>query len=216
MSTVLLASFVPHLSQLLPHLIGQFGGLIYLGLFALIFIETGVVILPFLPGDSVLFSGSLAAMSAHSLNIWVLIALLGAAAILGDSVNFEIGKHFGSSLFALNINHFIKPAYLKRSENFFKKYGKPAIFLGRFVPIIRTFIPFTAGMGKMRHRDFIIYNVLGATSWVFIVLGAGYFFGNNVIVKAHFELIMLAIVVISLLPAAIVTLHHHGGAANVG
>ncbi len=123
MSTVLLASFVPHLSQLLPHLIGQFGGLIYLGLFALIFIETGVVILPFLPGDSVLFlCGSLAAMSAHSLNIWVLIALLGAAAILGDSVNFEIGKHFGSSLFRIKqLNHFIKPAYLKRSENFFKK-----------------------------------------------------------------------------------------------
>jgi Uncharacterized membrane-associated protein len=204
------------LTTLLPHLISQFGSLVYVGLFALIFIETGVVVLPFLPGDSILFlCGSLAALSTHSLNIGILILTLGLAAILGDSLNFEIGKHFGKKLFQHRLlSRFIKPEYLTRSEKFYQKHGKSAIFLGRFIPIIRTFTPFTAGMSNMRHRDFIIYNVLGAVSWILITLGSGFLLGNNVIVKAHFELIMLAVVGISMIPAAISVLRHRGGAAN--
>lgn len=204
------------LTSLMPHLISQFGSLVYVGLFALIFIETGVVVLPFLPGDSILFlCGSLAALSTHSLNIGVLILTLGIAAILGDSLNFEIGKHFGEQLFHHKLlSKLIKPKYLARSEKFYQTHGKSAIFLGRFIPIIRTFTPFTAGMSNMHHRDFIIYNVLGAMSWVLITLGSGFLLGNNVIVKAHFELIMLGVVGISLIPAVISLLRHRGGVAN--
>ncbi|OIL00597.1 cytochrome O ubiquinol oxidase [Oenococcus oeni] len=204
------------LNQLLPQLISQFGSLIYLGLFAMIFIETGVVVLPFLPGDSLLFlCGSLAAMANHSLNIWVLFGLLSVAAVLGDSLNFEIGEHFGLRLaHSAKLSRFIKPAYLERSQRFFDRHGKAAIFLGRFMPIIRTFIPFTAGVSQMRYRDFAAYNVLGGVTWVAVALGAGYLFGNIAIVKTHFELIMLAIVVISLAPAAFMALRHRGGAAD--
>ncbi|WP_196246231.1 VTT domain-containing protein [Lacticaseibacillus zhaodongensis] len=212
MSILLLTSLVPNLSQLLPQLIAQFGGLIYLGLFALIFVETGVVVLPFLPGDSLLFlCGSLAALGGHGLNIWILLAIMSIAAIAGDSLNFEIGEHFGSHLMhSQKLSRFIKPAYLERSQKFFAKYGKPAIFLGRFMPIIRTFIPFTAGVSKMHYRDFAFYNVIGGITWVLVALGAGYFFGNIAIVKTHFELIMVAIIVISLLPAAFMALKNRG------
>ncbi|QVI34301.1 MULTISPECIES: VTT domain-containing protein [Lacticaseibacillus] len=216
MSMLMLTSLIPNLSQLLPQLITQFGSLIYVGLFALIFIETGIVILPFLPGDSLLFlCGSLAAMSNHSLNIWVLFILLSVAAILGDSLNFEIGEHFGTRLVhSPKLSRLIKPEYLARSQRFFEKHGKPAIFLGRFMPIIRTFIPFTAGVSQMHYRSFVTYNILGGVTWVLVALGAGYFFGNIAVVKAHFELIMLAIIVISLLPAAIMALRNRGGEAD--
>ncbi|KRN21321.1 VTT domain-containing protein [Lacticaseibacillus camelliae] len=211
--SVLLLSLIPNLSQLLPQWISQFGNLIYIGLFGLIFIETGVVILPFLPGDSLLFlCGSLAALNNQGLNIWLLIGLLSIAAIAGDALNFEIGEHFGNYLMqSQKLSRLIKPNYIKRSQRFFKKHGKPAIFLGRFVPIIRTFIPFTAGISKMRYRDFALYNVLGGLSWVLVALGSGYFFGNIAVVKAHFELIMLAIIAISLLPAAIMGLCNRRG-----
>ncbi|WP_461215965.1 VTT domain-containing protein [Lacticaseibacillus sp. GG6-2] len=216
MSVLLLTTLVPNLSQLLPQLIGQFGGLIYIGLFALIFVETGIVVLPFLPGDSLLFlCGSLAALNNHGLNIWLLLVLMGAAAVLGDSVNFEIGKHFGAYLTrSKKLSRLIKPAYLARSQRFFDKYGKPAIFLGRFMPIIRTFVPFTAGVSKMRYRDFVPFNILGGLTWVLVALGAGYFFGNIAIVKTHFELIMIAIILISLIPAAIMAMKNRGGALD--
>ncbi|MCO7127505.1 VTT domain-containing protein [Sporolactobacillus shoreicorticis] len=213
MSVLLFTTFIPNLNQLLPQLISQYGSLIYIGLFALIFIETGIVILPFLPGDSLLFlCGSLAALSGHPLNIWLLIVLLAVAAILGDSLNFEIGEHLGTYLTRnKKLSRFIKSEYLDRSERFFQKHGKGAIFLGRFMPILRTFIPFTAGISQMRYRDFVTYNVLGGITWILIALGAGFFFGNIAIVKAHFELIMTAIIVISLLPAAIMALRKRGG-----
>ncbi|MGV0168428.1 VTT domain-containing protein [Furfurilactobacillus sp. WILCCON 0119] len=215
--TVLLATtLIPNLNQLLPQLIGQFDGWIYLGLFAVVFIETGLVVFPFLPGDSLLFlCGSLAAMSSHSLNIWVLIVSLGIAAILGDSINFEIGEHFGVYLtHNEKLSRFIKPKHLQQTAAFFEKHGRSAIFLGRFVPIVRTFIPFTAGISKMRYRDFVIYNILGGLTWVLVALGAGYFFGNIPLVKAHFELIMVAIIVISVLPAGIMGLQHRKGEQN--
>lgn len=216
MSVLLLTTLVPDLSQLLPQLLSQFGGLIYIGLFALIFVETGIVVLPFLPGDSLLFlCGSLAALNNHGLNIWLLLGLMGAAAVVGDSVNFEIGKHFSAYLTrSKKLRRLIKPQYLTRSQRFFDKYGKPAIFLGRFMPIIRTFVPFTAGVSKMRYRDFVPFNILGGFTWVLVALGAGYFFGNIAIVKTHFELIMIAIILISLIPAAIMAMKNRGGALD--
>lgn len=213
MSILILSSLLPNLGQRLPQLISQFGGWLYLGLFGLIFVETGMVILPFMPGDSLLFlCGSLAALAQGGLNLWLLIALLSGAAIAGDAVNFEIGEHFGPWLtHRSRLKGLIKPDYLARSQRFFQTHGKAAIFMGRFVPIIRTFIPFTAGISEMRYRDFATFNVIGGLSWVLIVLGSGYFFGNIALVKAHFELIMLAIVAISLLPAGILAWRNRGG-----
>ena len=209
----MLAAILPSISSLLPQLIASYGNFIYLGLFALIFVETGLVVMPFLPGDSLLFlCGSIAALSGHDLNIWLLLALLAIAAILGDSVNFEIGEHFGTRIATSpRLRRFITPEYLVQSERFFQKHGKIAILLGRFVPIIRTFIPFTAGVSQMRYRDFIMYNILGGCTWVAVALGSGYLFGNIPLIKAHFELIMIAIVLISLIPAVIVGWHQKDG-----
>lgn len=206
MLTTLLASIL-NANHLLPMLISQYGSLVYLGLFAVIFIETGVVICPFLPGDSLLFlSGSIAAMAAHSLNPIILIGLLTIAAIAGDGLNFEIGKHFGRRLTQPKWQRWVKPQYLAEATTFFEKHGSWAIFLGRFMPVIRTLIPFTAGISRMPYRRFVWFNVLGGISWVSIAVLSGYFFGNIPVVKAHFELIMIAIVVISLLPAGIMAL----------
>ncbi|AMV60378.1 DedA protein [Pediococcus damnosus] len=206
MITTLLTGLL-NMNHLLPHLIAQYGSLVYVGLFALIFIETGLVIFPFLPGDSILFlSGSIAAMSTHSLNYITLIVLLSIAAIAGDSLNFELGHHFGGHLSSPKWQRWIKPKYLAEAELFFKKYGNWAIFLGRFIPIIRTFVPFTAGISKMHYRQFILYNVIGGITWVSIAVLSGYFFGNIPIIKAHFELIMLAIVLISLIPMMVMLL----------
>ncbi|WP_390404409.1 VTT domain-containing protein [Lacticaseibacillus jixiensis] len=211
MFVLMLTTLIPDLSQLLPQWLNQFGNLIYIGLFALIFIETGIVILPFLPGDSLLFlCGSLAAL--NHLNIWLLLVILSSAAILGDALNFEIGKHFGSYLTRnQKWRRLIRRQYLTRAQRFFAKYGKAAIFLGRFMPIIRTFVPFTAGFSRMRYQAFVPYNVLGGLTWVLAALGCGYCFGNIALVKAHFSLIMFAIVAISLLPAAVAVLRKRGG-----
>ncbi|KRL81570.1 VTT domain-containing protein [Secundilactobacillus paracollinoides] len=206
MITALLASIF-NIHHLLPILISQYGAWVYVGLFAVIFIETGLVVFPFLPGDSLLFlSGSLAAMASHPLNHLVLIGLLSLAAIAGDSVNFEIGHRFGHRLTSPRWQRVIKPQHLASAQRFFKKHGNSAIFLGRFMPIIRTLIPFTAGVSKMPYRKFILYNILGGVAWVAIAILPGYFFGNIPVVQAHFELIMIAIVVVSILPAAIATL----------
>lgn len=209
---LLLISLLPNMNSLLPQLINSYGNIVYLGLFALIFVETGIVIMPWLPGDSLLFlCGSLAALASGSLNIWWLLMLLIIAAILGDSLNFEIGEHFGARIAASpRIQQFIKPKYLARSAQFFARHGKAAIFLGRFIPIIRTFIPFTAGISQMHYRDFITHNILGGCTWVAIGLGSGYFFGNIPLIKTHFELIMIAIVFISLLPAIIMVSRQRG------
>lgn len=202
-----------NLTTLLPNLISQYGAMIYLILFLVIFIETGLVIFPFLPGDSLLFlSGSIAAMSAHNLNPVILIISLSIAAILGDSINFEIGKRFGKILTQEKWQRWIKPKYLKSANDFFQRHGNSAIFLGRFMPLIRTFIPFTAGIGKMSYRHFVTFNFLGGISWVSIAVLAGYFFGNIPFIQTHFEFIMLAIVVISLMPTLLIALKQKRGA----
>lgn len=212
MTLMILAALIPNISQLVPQLLAQYGAWVYLLLFGVIFIETGVVILPFLPGDSLLFlCGSLAALANDTLNIWGLVVVLGAAAVVGDALNFEIGEHFGTYLTTnQRLVKIIKPTYLARSQAFFQKHGKSAIFLGRFMPIIRTFVPFTAGISKMRYRDFALYNILGGVSWVTVAVCAGYLFGNIPFIKGHFELIMVAIIVLSLLPAAVMAVRKRG------
>jgi len=194
-----------HLNTVLPQLIASFGIWIYVVLFLIIFIETGLVIFPFLPGDSILFlCGSLAAMAAQSLNFWALLITLMIAAILGDLCNFEIGKRFGHHvLHSERLKRFIKPQYVEESQAFFDRHGSLAIFLGRFVPIIRTLVPFTAGMSSMHYPTFARYNILGGITWILVTLGAGFLFGNISFVQQHFELIMLAIVFISLIPVGI-------------
>lgn len=194
-----------HLNTFLPQLINSYGNWIYLGLFLLIFIETGLVVFPFLPGDSVLFlCGSLAAMAGPELNVGILAVILVSAAILGDLCNFEIGKRFGIHLLqSQRFKRWIKPKHVAQAQAFFQKHGSLAIFLGRFVPVIRTLVPFTAGMSAMHYPTFARYNVLGALAWITLALGAGYLFGNVPLIQNNFELIMVAIVLISLIPVAI-------------
>jgi membrane-associated protein len=208
---------VLNMNHLLPMLISQYGSLVYLGLFFVIFIETGLVFFPFLPGDSLLFlSGSIAALTDHSLNVVVLLILLGIAAVVGDSVNFEIGKRFGNYLTTNEKwKKRIKPQHLQQAHDFFDRHGSGAIFLGRFVPIVRTLVPFVAGSSEMKYRNFIAYNLLGGFTWVLVAVLSGYFFGNIPFIQSHFELIMVAIVVISLIPVAIVSLRQRGK-TNIG
>jgi len=210
MLTAILTLFF-NLNTVLPQLINQSGNLFYLLIFMIIFIETGVVVLPFLPGDSILFlCGSLMALANSSINPLLLIVVLGLAATLGDSLNFEIGKRFGSHIsHSSKWQKFIKPSSLERSERFFQKHGNSAIFLGRFIPVIRTLVPFTAGGSKMPYHNFLLYNIAGGFSWVTLCITAGYFFGNVAVVKNHFSLIMVAIVLISLLPVMLVALKNY-------
>jgi membrane-associated protein len=193
----LLIDFFLHLDVHLGNIINQYGAWTYAILFLIIFMETGFVVTPFLPGDSLLFAaGTFAALG--SLNVWLLIVLLIVAAIGGDTVNYWIGHYLGDR--AYNIK-WIKREYLDRTHAFFQKHGGKTIFLARFVPIVRTFAPFVAGMGKMSYGYFISYNVFGGIVWVLLFTLLGYFFGNLEFVKRNFELVIIAIILISVLPA---------------
>ena len=190
-----------HLDTHLAEIIDQYGALTYLILFAIIFCETGLVFTPFLPGDSLLFAaGALAARGAMQVT-WVFL-LLAAAAILGDTVNYWIGKYLGKRIVG-GKRRLVKQEHLDRTHAFFEKYGGKTIIIARFVPIIRTFAPFVAGIGTMTYRRFLAYNVVGGLLWVFVCLGAGYFFGNLPWVKERFSLVILAIIVISVIPAVV-------------
>lgn len=197
----LFINFVTNLDTSLGLIIDKFGAWSYLILFLVIFLETGMVFTPFLPGDSLLFAaGALAAIDAF--NIYALLALLSLAAVLGDSVNYAIGHFIGHKIFSWKIN-FIKKHHLDRTHNFFEKHGGKTIIIARFIPIVRTFAPFLAGVGMMHYFKFLAYNVIGGILWVCAFLGAGYFFGNIPLVKDNFSFVILAIIVISLIPAAI-------------
>ena len=186
-----------HLDEHLANIINQYGVWTYAILFLIIFMETGFVVTPFLPGDSLLFAaGTLAPLS--DLNIWLIIVLLIIAAIAGDTVNYWIGHYLGER--AYNIK-WIKKEYLDRTHAFFQKHGGKTIFLARFVPIVRTFAPFVAGMGKMSYGYFFSYNVFGGIVWVVLFTLLGYFFGNLEFVKKNFELVIIAIILISVVPA---------------
>jgi membrane-associated protein len=189
-----------HLDKHLGELIQQIGIWTYVPLIIVIFIETGIVIFPFLPGDSLLFAaGTLAALPDSPLNVFVIFLCLAGAAILGDTANYWIGHFIGPRVFTEKIP-FLKKEYLDRTHKFYEKHGGITIFLARFIPIIRTFAPFVAGVGVMSYGRFISYNILGGVVWTALFTFTGYFFGNLEIVKNNFSLVIVAIVVISALP----------------
>lgn len=193
--------FILHMNKYLDMIIQNTGNLTYLILFFVIFIETGLVVTPFLPGDSLLFAaGTFAGMG--SLNIWILFFSLAVAAILGDTANYWIGHKLGERVFEMD-SRFIKREYLEKTQAFYNKHGGKTIFLARFIPIIRTFAPFIAGVGKMRYSYFITYNFVGGIVWTFIMLFAGYFFGTQKFVQDNFSLVIIAIIIISVLPAVV-------------
>jgi len=185
-----------HLDEYLAKIITDYGAWTYGILFAVVFVETGLVIMPFLPGDSLLFAaGTFAALG--SLNVWGIIGLLIIAAVTGDAVNYSIGHYLGDR--AYNIK-WIKKEYLEKTHAFFEKHGGKAIFLARFVPIIRTFAPFVAGIGKMSYSYFATYNIVGGVTWVALFTLLGYFFGNIPFVKKNFEFVIIAIILLSVVP----------------
>ena len=197
-----LIDFILHIDQHLVHLSAQYGPWIYAILFVVIFCETGLVVTPFLPGDSLLFAaGGIAAIGG--MNIHVMVLLLLAAAILGDAANFMIGKYFGQKLFANPDSKIFRRSYLEKTHTFYEKHGGKTIIIARFVPIVRTFAPFVAGMGDMHYGTFIRYNIIGAVLWVLLFSYAGYFFANIPVVKNNLGLVMAAIIVISILPAVV-------------
>ncbi len=188
-----------HLDVHLSSVITQYGVWTYALLFVVIFVETGLVVTPFLPGDSLIFAaGTFAALG--SLNLWLLFVLLAVAAVLGDTVNYWIGHYLGDR--AYNIK-WVKREYLERTQRFFEKHGGKTIFLARFVPIVRTFAPFVAGIGRMSYSYFISYNIFGGIAWVALFTFAGYFFGNIPFIREHFSVVVLAIVLISVVPMVI-------------
>jgi membrane-associated protein len=203
--------FFLHLDQHLAEVIQRYGASTYALLFLIVFLETGLVVTPLLPGDSLLFAaGSFAGLGI--LRFWPLFFLLCAAAILGDTVNYAIGARLGPRVFHYPRSRFFNPEHLKKTHAFYEKYGGKTIIIARFVPIVRTFAPFVAGIGAMSYARFLGYNVIGGVLWVSACLVSGYFFGNLPLVKQNFSLVVIAIVFISLLPALIEYLRHRAEA----
>jgi membrane-associated protein len=197
-----LIDFIIHIDHHLHQIIITYENWVYGILFLIIFIETGLVIMPFLPGDSLLFAaGTLCAISGtpelenKGLNVWILMLLLTLAAVLGDSVNYSIGKLFGTKVFGKLIN----PNHIKQTELFFEKHGGKAIIYARFAPFLRTFAPFVAGIGSMNYNRFLFYNFVGAFSWIFSITLLGYFFGNIPLVKNNFKIVIVLIISLSLI-----------------
>lgn len=197
-----LIDFILHIDQHLIELAQTYGLWIYAILFLIVFCETGLVVTPFLPGDSLLFAaGAVAALGG--MNVHMAAALLLAAAVIGDAANFAVGKYFGEKLFAKPDSRVFKREYLDKTHAFYEKYGGKTIILARFVPIVRTFAPFVAGMGDMHYGRFIRYNIIGALMWVGLLTYAGYFFGELPAVKNNFGLVVIGIIAVSVLPMAV-------------
>ena len=196
-----LADLFLHLDTHLSQVIAQYGTGTYLLLFVIIFCETGLVVTPFLPGDSLLFAaGTFAALGA--LDLWLLMLLLFAAAVIGDTVNYWIGARIGPRAFSGDLR-FLKMEHLERTRAFYARHGGKTIIIARFVPIVRTFAPFVAGVGTMTYGRFLTYNVVGAALWVGLLVLSGYFFGNIPVVRENFTLVILAIIAISVLPIVV-------------
>lgn len=207
--------FILHIDQHLTELAAQYGVWIYGILFLIIFCETGLVVMPLLPGDSLLFAaGSIAAIG--KMNIHLMVVLLIIAAILGDAVNFMVGKYFGEKLFSNPNSKIFKQSHLQKTQQFYAKHGGKTIIMARFIPIVRTFAPFVAGMGHMSYHHFLAYNVIGGVLWVTIFSYLGYFFGNMDIVKDNLSLVLVAIIVLSILPAIIEIIRHKRAANKAG
>jgi membrane-associated protein len=208
-----LLDVILHLDKHLAEWTQALGGWVYVVLFAIVFAETGLVIAPFLPGDSLLFAaGAIAALPGSPLSPGWLIVLLSAAAILGDAVNYAIGRRVGPAIFQSTTSKLLNRKHLERTHRFYEKYGGRTIIIARFVPIVRTFAPFVAGIGEMRYARFALYNVTGGIVWVALFVLAGYLFGNIPVVQRNFPLVILAIIVLSVLPIVIeaVRVRRHG------
>lgn len=190
------------LDEVLHGVLESWGPWTYVLLFVIILCETGLVVTPFLPGDSLLFAaGAMAARYPDDLSIAILLGLLSVAAIIGDSINYSIGRGIGAKAFTID-RWFLKHEHLERTQRFYEQHGGKTIVLARFVPIVRTFAPFVAGVGKMHYSTFVYYNIVGGIAWVFICTLAGFFFGGMEVVQKNFELIVVGIVVVSVLPVA--------------
>ena len=202
-----MVDFVLHIDHHLDQIITTYGTWTYLLLFGIVFCETGLVVTPFLPGDSLLFAvGAFAARG--SLDLTTSLLVLAVAGILGDTVNYWIGARVGPAIFQKKQSRFFDPAHLDRAHRFYEKYGAKTIVLARFLPILRTFAPFVAGIGRMSYPRFLAYNVIGAGVWVGLFVLAGYFFGNIPIVRENFSLVILVIIVLSVVPVVIEFLRH--------
>lgn len=188
-----------HLDQYLVEWMSLFGPWIYVIMFMVIFCETGLVVTPFLPGDSLLFALGALTTVENGLNLWVLLISLTIAGILGDTVNYHIGKYLGPKVFEKN-SRFFKKEYLDQTHAFYEKWGAFTIIAARFAPIVRTFAPFVAGIGSMSYKKFLVFNVIGAIAWVFIFILAGHFFGNLPAVKRNFHIVIFGVIFVSLLP----------------
>jgi membrane-associated protein len=209
-----LIDFILHIDTHLEKIIQQFQTGTYLILFLVIFLETGFVITPFLPGDSLIFAaGAFSARAGSPLNVLVLYVLLAAAAIAGDTANYWIGHYIGPRAFSGKVP-FLKKEYMDRTHAFYEKHGGKTIIIARFIPIIRTFAPFVAGIGAMSYRRFIAYNVIGGWAWMTLFLFAGYFFGEIPFIENNFSLVVMAIILISVMPAVIEVLRERKRVMN--
>ncbi|MGD2141569.1 MAG: DedA family protein [Burkholderiales bacterium] len=207
-----LLDLVVHLDEHLKSLVQNYGAWAYAILFAIIFLETGVVVTPFLPGDSLLFvAGTIAALGEF--NVHALSGALIVAAILGDSLNYSIGRYVGPKVFHREDSRFFKRAYLDYTRAFFERHGGKTIVIARFVPIVRTYAPFVAGIGKLEYRRFLFFNVSGAILWVVLLTYAGYFFGNLPIIRDNLTLAIMVIILLSIMPGIIEYLRHRRRAA---
>lgn len=211
-----LIDFILHIDVHLAELVAHYGIWIYAILFLILFCETGLVVTPFLPGDSLLFvAGALSALSTNDLNIHLMVLLMIVAAIIGDALNYTIGRLFGDRLFSNPDSKIFRRSYLDKTHQFYEKHGGKTIILARFVPIVRTFAPFVAGMGHMSYRHFAAYNIIGALLWVVLFAYAGYLFGDLPIVQENLKLLIVAIIIVSVLPGVIEVIRHKRAAARL-
>jgi len=212
-----IVDFILHIDVHLTELVANYGAWVYAILFLILFCETGLVVTPFLPGDSLLFvAGALAALPTNSLDVHVMVFLMVVAAVIGDAVNYTIGRLFGAKLFANPNSKIFRQSYLDQTHKFYEKHGGKTIILARFVPIVRTFAPFVAGMGRKSYRQFATYNVIGALIWVLLLTYAGYLFGNVPFVQNNLKFVIVAIIVVSVLPAIFEVIRHRKTASRAG
>jgi len=202
-----LIDFVLHINVHLAELVDRYGPWVYGVLFVIVFCETGLVVTPILPGDSLLFAVG-ALCGAGSMDLWISMVVLLAAAIIGDTVNYWIGAWAGPQVFRNKTSRWFNPKHLERTHEFMERYGAKAVIIARFVPIVRTFVPFVAGIGRMSYPRFMIYNLVGGVAWVALFVPAGYFFGNIPLVKNNFSLVILGIIAVSMVPGVIEFMRH--------
>ncbi|WP_300001076.1 DedA family protein [uncultured Cedecea sp.] len=211
----LVIDFILHIDAHLAELVAEYGVWVYAILFLILFCETGLIVTPFLPGDSLLFvAGAIAALPTNDLNVHLMVVVMITAAIIGDAVNYTIGRLFGERLFSNPNSKIFRRSYLDKTHAFYERHGGKTIILARFVPIVRTFAPFVAGMGHMSYRRFAFYNVTGAFIWVLLFTYAGYLFGNLPVIQENLKLLIVGIIVLSIMPGIIEIIRHKRAAAK--